>query len=368
MKSQVWLHGGYLNEASGSNIMKVQFHLDKNKQPTTDNGMNVAYGNVKRGGYRVRWYLILALVLSPILVMGYYFVQQYVLTIAPGIITTEPLMLTAPQNSIVKSIKVQDGDAVAAQQLVIELQDPTLDQDIEFLRNELRTLNETLAHRKIEDFKPYIAAINVATKNVDKIATIKDIYEQYIKEGKVSQVDYAAIISLYSNAESVLMNANIALYEAQALAAKQKIVGGTAQLRRSLNQKLATKMHQYNALIIRSPFAGHTIDMAAIAGQRVSQGDVLAVIAPKVAPFVMTYLSPKYISKAALGSEVTVVMPNGKRVKAKVAVSTTVASKLPVQLTKPFEAPESLLKIKLTLVDALDAGSWVEGIPVKVSF
>lgn len=58
--------------------MKVKFHLEKDKQPTSDNGMKIIYGSAKRGGYRFRWYCILALVLSPILIMAYVFFQQYI--------------------------------------------------------------------------------------------------------------------------------------------------------------------------------------------------------------------------------------------------------------------------------------------------
>ena len=47
--------------------MKVNFHLDKKNKPQSESGMKVAYGQAKRGGYRLRWYLILAIVISPLL-------------------------------------------------------------------------------------------------------------------------------------------------------------------------------------------------------------------------------------------------------------------------------------------------------------
>lgn len=52
--------------------MKVNFHLDKKNKPQSESGMKVVYGQAKRGGYRLRWYLILAIVVSPLLFMAYY--------------------------------------------------------------------------------------------------------------------------------------------------------------------------------------------------------------------------------------------------------------------------------------------------------
>ena len=55
--------------------MKVKFHLDKKNKPQSDDGVKVAYGQAKRGGYRFRWYLILSLVISPLLFVAYFFLK-----------------------------------------------------------------------------------------------------------------------------------------------------------------------------------------------------------------------------------------------------------------------------------------------------
>ncbi len=67
--------------------MKVNFHLDKKNKPQSESGMKVAYGQAKRGGYRLRWYLILAIVISPLLFMAYYLFKTQILVTAPGIVT-----------------------------------------------------------------------------------------------------------------------------------------------------------------------------------------------------------------------------------------------------------------------------------------
>ncbi len=79
--------------------MKVNFHLDKKNKPQSESGMKVVYGQAKRGGYRLRWYLILAIVVSPLLFMAYYLFRTQVLVTAPAIITSYPLTVTATRSA-----------------------------------------------------------------------------------------------------------------------------------------------------------------------------------------------------------------------------------------------------------------------------
>ncbi len=114
--------------------MKVNFHLDKKNKPQSESGMKVAYGQAKRGGYRLRWYLILAIVISPLLFMAYYLFKTQILVTAPGIVTSYPLTITATQAAIVESIPANVGDEVGKGQSLILLADSALNKEVEFLQ------------------------------------------------------------------------------------------------------------------------------------------------------------------------------------------------------------------------------------------
>lgn len=348
--------------------MKVKFHLEKSQKPTTEHGMKVVYGTAKRGGYRFRWYLILAIILSPIFLMIYTYAKQYLFVVALGVITTGPVLITAPQNGSVKKIDVDESEFVLEGQLLIQLNDPVLEKEITFIEGELLRLNEVEEGRDEEDLSPYYAAITAAKYNLRKVTTIKLNYDQYAKEGKVSQVDYAAIIGIYNTSQSSLTNAYIALNQAKIAQKQRELAGGIAQVTRALNQSLTTKINQLEALTIKAPYMGLVIDVNALEGQRVSIGDPLVTISPDVAPFVISYLEPEHIDKAKLGTLVSVVLPNGKKVKARVAQSIGLTSKLPAQLAKPFEGAKALLKVKITFLGGLLESEWVEGMPVEVYF
>lgn len=348
--------------------MKVKFHLDKNKKPTTDNGMKVMYGGAKRGGYRIRWYFILAVILSPIFIMGYTFLKPYLFIVAPGIITTGPVTLTAAQDGIVKMIEVEDSEFVLFDQTLMQLDAPILEKDIFFIKEELMQLNAFQSENTEEDLSPYFTAIKAAKYNLKKITKIKLNYDQYANEGKVSQVDYAAIIGIYNASQTSLTSAYIALNQAKIADKQRQLAGGVAQVTRALNQNLTTKLNQLDTLTVKAPYMGLVIDINTLVGQRVSIGDPLVTISPDVAPFVISYLDPKHIDKAKLGTEVMVTLPNGKKVKARVSFSIGLTSKVPPQLAKPFEGAKALLKVKITFLGGLLEGEWVEGMPVEVSF
>ncbi len=113
---------------------------------------------------------------------------------------------------------------------------------------------------------------------------------------------------------------------------------------------------------------GLVIDINALKGQQISIGDSLVTVSPDVAPYVISYLDPKHIEKAKLGALVTVKLPNGKKVEARVSSAIGLTSKLPIQLAKPFEGAKALLKVKITFLGGLLEKEWVEGMPVEVYF
>ena len=50
--------------------MKIRFDSRKELNPTQEQGLNVLYAPGKRTAFRVRWYLILFLVASPLIWLG----------------------------------------------------------------------------------------------------------------------------------------------------------------------------------------------------------------------------------------------------------------------------------------------------------
>ncbi|RRJ84194.1 HlyD family secretion protein [Aestuariirhabdus litorea] len=348
--------------------MKVDFHLDKQLNPTSEQGMRVMYGQAKRGGYRLRWYLTLALVISPLLAMAYYLFRSYVMVIALGVVTTEPVTITATNDGVVDTVRVRVGETVAEGDTLLSMNNPVLSAEINFLENELSSLNKRLANSTLENLAIYQEAIDDAKNNLAVMSTIRERYDTYRSSGKVSDVDYASVISVHSQAEQLLNSSTVDYHRARIENEVRRTAGSIAQAQRQLMGNLVVKKAQYNSLNIVTPYGGYVVDVEASVGRRVFVGDPLITVSRHIQPKVMAYLNPRHLDKAKRGSQVRVTFPDGRRYGATVTEDIEMTSRLPSSLSKPFEGQPALLKVTLTLDEPLQKGMWVEGIPVEVIF
>ncbi|MGL4830048.1 MAG: HlyD family secretion protein [Vibrio sp.] len=344
--------------------MKVKFHLDKQQQPQSESGMKVMYGQAKRGGYRLRWYLILALVISPLLAMGYYLYRDKVLVIAPAIVTSDPVVIKAVEEGIIGSLNLVVGQSVTEQQALFEVSNLALNDELDFMRQEIAQLDVN----QEESFHYHNLAIENAQKNADQILQIRKRYEMYKAKGQVSDVDYAAIINLAYSAQNELNSRHIALGDAQNSYQERLLAGPISQARRNLMKELVVKQAQLEQLSVRSPYDGRVVDLPVVEGQQVEKGDPVVVIAKNVMPHVTAYLNPKYLDVAQFGVHATVLFPDGKEYPATVSQAVEIVSKLPTQLAKPFEGKPAYMKVTLSFDEEIEEDRWIEGMTVEVEF
>ncbi|WP_337028425.1 HlyD family secretion protein [Vibrio cholerae] len=344
--------------------MKVKFHLDKQHQPQSERGMKVMYGQAKRGGYRLRWYLILALVISPLLAMGYYLYRDKVLVIAPAIVTSKPVAIKATEDGVIGPLNLVVGQSVTEQQALFEVTNTTLANELDFMRQEIAQLNVN----QEENTHYHTLAIENTQRNSDQIQQIRKRYEMYKAKGQVSDVDYAAIINLAYGAQNELNSRNIALNDAQTSYQERLLAGPISQAKRGLMKELVVKQSQLERLNIHSPFDGRVVALPVVEGQQVEKGDPLVVIAKNITPQVTAYLNPKYLDVSQFGTHAKVIFPDGKTFSATVSEAVEIVSKLPIQLAKPFEGKPAYMEVTLTFDEELEENRWIEGMTVEVEF
>ncbi|WP_087016407.1 HlyD family secretion protein [Thaumasiovibrio subtropicus] len=346
--------------------MKVKFYLDKQQQPTSEQGVKVIYGSAKRSGYQLRWYFLLLLIVSPLLVMLYYIYQEYLTVKAPGIVTVEPIVLTAAGDGVIAEVHYQRGEIVQQGQRLISIKNALIEDDIAFLHLALADIEE----REVTelDFARYEDAIKEANRTLRELSNVKSKYDEYLRTRQVSQVDYATVVNLKGAAEQTVSNGYIDLNQAQINHQQTLIAGAIARLRLDLQRALSQNEIRQAQLLVHSPYHGFVVDSQIKVGQRIEKGDELATISSKLSPKIVGYLSPRFIAYASKGSEATVQLPDGTRLRAEVSLPTELASKLPPQLAKPFEGQPALLKVTLAFLEPIDDEKWVEGMPVQIHF
>ena len=344
--------------------MKVKFHLDKQQKPQSENGMKVVYGQAKRGGYKLRWYLILALVISPLIIMGYYLFRTQVLVIAPAIITSYPVTITSAESSLVAPLPTVVGNKVTKGQAIILLSDPALDEETRFIEQELLKLSPPSP--KID--KLYQAAISQSEQNLQKFQQIQKKYDTFRAKGHVSEVDYAAIINISSSLNNQLYNQKLAYIEAQRHLKEMALAGPVSQAYRALMQELVVKRAQQDNLTIRSPINGRVIDIHVLEGERITADTPLITVSQNNTPEIIAFLNPKHLKYSDIDNKAKVTFPDGKTMSATVNKPVEIVNKLPQELQRPFEGQPAYLKVTLRFEGALEQKYWIEGMEVEVQF
>ncbi|NRF61560.1 HlyD family secretion protein [Vibrio coralliilyticus] len=345
--------------------MKVNFHLDKKNNPHSEDGVKVVYGKAKRGGYRIRWYLILAIVISPLIAMAYYLFKTQVLVVAPAIITSHPVTINATHTGIVGPIPSDIGKKVSHNQTLLFLKDSALDQELNFIKSELLKL-PTDNGFNIEAL--YAKAINQTKSNLDKVQKIQSNYDTYRSKGQVSEVDYASIVNITNALNSQLSSQKIAFAESKRTDIETKLAGPIATEYRTLMKELVVKRSIQESLTIKAPFEGRVIDIHVLEGERVSENTPLITITKNTTPEITAFLDPKYLRFSTIGTQAKVKYPDGETYTATVSSPVEVVNKLPQELQSPFEGQPAYLKVNLSFDQPIPEERWIEGVSVEVSF
>ncbi len=312
-------------------VLKVRFMLDKQKSPTSEKGVKVAYGQAKRTGYRLRWFLLLAAIIAPALFTIYWILRPQIFTIAPGIVTYQPINIVAPDTSTIREMYVKVGDTVLKGQPLFLLKNEVLDQEIKYLESEIKLLQQYNAQREKDEVSLYASAKANAEKNYTEMVAIKKKYDDYFSKGHVSTADYASVLNNYYTTQSQLSDATLQLQLAKIRGADEDYVGDLSNIIRSLQVELTQKEGQEGLLLVKAPFDGRVINELGRVGERVEAStEVMTFSRLSHRAEIDAYLDAKYIEKAKLGETATIKLPNGKKYVAKVSEPTQLALKLPV--------------------------------------
>ncbi|PSW18211.1 HlyD family secretion protein [Photobacterium sanctipauli] len=345
--------------------MKVNFHLDKQQKPQSESGMKVVYGQAKRGGYRLRWYLILMIVISPLLFMVYYLFRTHVFVTAPAIVTSYPLTVTATQSAVVGPIPVEVGGDVERGQSLLLLGSKALEEEVTFIQRELLKLSDDQV--KNTDAL-YLDAIANTQETLEKVEQIQSNYDEFRKKGQVSEVDYASVVSVSNALNSQLSNQKIAYADESRHIQEQKLAGPVSQEYRALMRELVVKRAQQESLTLRAPFEGRVLDIYVHEGQRVTENTPLLTVARNITPEITAFLNPKYLEYTRFNTKAKVVFPDGKKFATTVTRPVEVVNKLPQELQSPFEGQPAYLKVTLSFDEPLHKSQWIEGVEVEVRF
>ena len=214
--------------------MKIKFHLDKQKNPAQHGGVKINYGAGKRIAFRLRWYLILFLIISPVLIFVWYITKDKVIVESPGLLTTEPLKIQASQDAVISAVNIKQGQPAKQGNILIALDKPVLQAEIKQLENNISLLEKTLTGDWVKQETLLKQKIDIAAADLKEKSTLYQKYMSFNQNGLLQLEQWANVSQLKMNAELLLLESNRNLYALN----QDKISGSAAQYLNELKLRL----------------------------------------------------------------------------------------------------------------------------------
>lgn len=348
--------------------MKINFQSSSKKvRPDIDQGLKVNYGPARRGGYRVRWFLLLALLTVPLVIVGWLIAKPFLLVTADGVITTDPLEIRSPMAGQVLRVDGVRGMRVKAGTPIIQLKDGELTAEIVELEWQLAGLSrdEELAEQLaiLEQLERQVA---VAREGLSEQEEFRRDYENFRRSGIVPAHDMAIVLQTVTNSRLNLEAARTAVLKTTHEQAQERAAGIVVQRRQALELQLSRLRARQQQSSISLMQDSRIIDLLVKPGEFVQADQPLLLTSSLPEPVIFAYLQPKFFEYAGVGRRASVRLPNGSRIKATVSEPPELTQTLPASLRGPFDGQQPVLKVTLTPEIPLPVN--IEGLPVRLTF
>ncbi|KQZ91606.1 MULTISPECIES: biotin/lipoyl-binding protein [unclassified Pseudomonas] len=336
--------------------MKIRFDSRKELSPTQEQGLTVLYAPGKRMAFRVRWYLILLLVASPLIWLGGKLVYGMWMIDAPAQLRLPILEVRARDAGRVEQLFVKAGEQVRIDQPLVNLDNPEwrarLAQLAAIPADTMRLSNAKLGGRERQLLRTRIARAEDRVK----------VLEELVVRGAVSRGE---VLSAQSELDS--FRADLLAFERREQQASQSPLSDERdKAQRSAEQAwLQTRLA---ALPVAAAQSGRVAEVLVNPGENVGAGTLLMRIEQLEDPLLWIYLEPLNISYAAIGQPLRVRMPDGEWLTAHVVQAVDSAGRTPTVLRGPFAASEMGLQVAARFDRPLSPRWRIDQLPLNVRF
>lgn len=330
--------------------MKIRFRSTKEQHPTQDHGMQVLYAPGKRLAFKLRWYLILFLILLPALWLAGRYGLALLRVEAPALVRLPTLEVRALQPGEVRALRVQVGDHVQAGAPLVDLDNPDWRLRLSLLQAGTANSGASTAG---------LGAHNRAVLRslVDRAAQKVNDTRRLLQQGAATRGELLEAQNALDSRESEL------------LAFERSLTAGEGQ-RYDLQQQRESQWlkEQLARMDVHASEAGRVAEVIAAPGENVGPGTLLMRLEREGPAQLWVYLDPKDVEHSTPGSALDVRLPNGDWVGARVISTAESANPLPTDLRKPFSSPTRGLMVPARFTEPLDSEWRIDSLPVRVRF
>jgi len=342
--------------------VRVSLRSKQQRDARVDGTITVPYAAARRSGYRLRWLLLVALVLSPVFFLVWVTLAPVLLLISDGIMTTEPVLLRAGQEGIVVRVFAEPGAAVSELTPLIDIDSTEIRARLKVLREE----REKLLRRSEELKRRAMVVLDSHAEDLKTLDTsLNELADKFAKLQARGMQTMAEMLQLDRERRDLLVIMKKNQLDYLRLDATGSIDSVSRALR-ELDLEIASEEARDALLTIRASNDGAVNDVFVSAGEFVQPGELLAQISNLSAPVVNVYLQPKRMDLARVGRGVTILLPNGDRLDGEIVRPPQLTQAIPPALAGPFEEGKPALKVVVKFLS--QPRGFIEGLPVRVSF
>ncbi len=332
--------------------MKIRFNSDKERNPTQDGGLKVLYAPGKRVAFRLRWYLILLLISSPLLWFFGRLGVGYLRVEAPAQIQMPVVELRAREAGTVAELLVRAGEHVQPGQRLLSLDNPEWRLRIQQLQPGEVPVAGSPSSQALQLQQ---RAIELARQRVSQVQAL-------LAQGAATRGELLSAQAELNTQQQVLLD-----LQARLRAQRSQVEGDPLQLLRE-DRERQWLQSRLDGLQFTASEEGRVAEVLVSAGENVGPGTLLLRLERSAEPLLLIYLEPRFAAYAEPGHPLEVRMPDGSWRSARVLQAADSARRLPAGMQKPFTVSQMGLLVPAEFEQPLPPLWRVDQLPLKVRF
>ena len=356
--------------------MRVKFKSQKQVMPDREHGMRIEYGLAKRVLPKLRWYLILLVAASPIILFFGNILYSFIVVEAPGVIRLPTTIIRSTVSGTVSQIYVKAHDEVLDGQIIMTLQNPDLEAKINRIEGDIIDLESIKPIDNKPQTNTVIRHLNEQLKSARKLLAFrkerKDSIQYLFDQEAATIAELSTASSQYDQATINYNNIKREIAKEQEMTSQEIQLQTNSQqneiLRNKLKRELSLLKEQRVRQAIRANVEGKITELPVTQGEFIASGTHLLSIASQRKTSITAYLDPKHARFAKIGQKATVKLPNGIRFPAIVESVPKLTSQVPSNTVGPLGLRPRGIVVELVPEIDFQDDFRVQGLPVTVKF
>lgn len=313
--------------------MKVKFNSTKESNPTADKGLEVLYAPARRQAFRLRWYLILALVAAPFAIFAFKIAHSFLVVNIPAQILFSGSEVRARDAAQVSNILVKPGDTVTKGQLLLEMDNPEWRMRLA----QLKALSTELSNTTYASNQNLPDVLNAQLNRAEqKLALVQRLQRQ----GAATQGEVIAA----ANERDQRLADLLALEQRDSQRAQQTENSLALTLQNAEEKWFEERLNSLNA---RANAQATVSEILVQEGENVGPGTLLARLKNTSDATIYAYIDLKHADRAQAGQSLCLKLPDGQIVNGHIASAPINAQSVPADIRAAFSAQKRDLLVEI---------------------